>query len=148
MPYYIKRQKHQKEKRQRSETAKLVDKLDRIFSLYIRLRDSREFQFKAFRCISCGQIKPFEQMDCGHFFSRRHMATRFSELNAHGECRHCNRFSADHLHGYEVHLRHLIGDNQFDILEATAHSTCKFHPFELQTMIANYKEKIEKLKSE
>lgn len=146
MPYYIKKQRHQKEKRERSESAKLIDKLDRVFSLYIRLRDSKEFNFQAFRCISCGQIKPFSQMDCGHFFSRRHMATRFSELNASGECRACNRFSADHLHGYEVNLKKKIGEQKFALLEAQAHSTKKWHPFELEQMIQYYKDQIEKLK--
>ena len=28
-------------------------------------------------------------MDCGHFISRTHMATRFDEENCHGECRMC-----------------------------------------------------------
>ena len=65
----------------------LVKKLDRIFSLYIRLRDVMPNGYV--RCISCGQIKSFEDVDCGHFHSRRHMATRFSEDNCHAECRYC-----------------------------------------------------------
>lgn len=84
MPYYIKRSTKAK-----SDNARLIAKLDRIFSLYIRLRDSAPFRHQAFRCISCGQVKPFEQADCGHFFSRRHMATRFDEDNCWCECRHC-----------------------------------------------------------
>lgn len=65
----------------------LVKKLDRIFSLYIRLRDVMPNGYV--RCIACGQIKSFEDVDCGHFHSRRHMATRFNEDNCHAECRYC-----------------------------------------------------------
>lgn len=62
-------------------------KLDDVFSQYIRLRDA--MPNGTFRCISCGQIKPLEQADCGHYFSRTHMATRYSEYNCHAECRRC-----------------------------------------------------------
>ena len=90
--YYLKRKPHKPKagvKPKKPSTASLVRKLDKVFSLYIRLRDSKPFGGKYFRCISCGQVKPFDQMDCGHFIGRMHMATRFDELNAHGECRNC-----------------------------------------------------------
>lgn len=92
MPYYIKRKPKTPKsgiKERKPSTAALVRKLDKVFSLYIRLRDSAAYNYQYFRCISCGQIKPFEQMDCGHFISRTHQATRFDEENAHGECRFC-----------------------------------------------------------
>ena len=97
MPYYIKRTKAKKKDKplplfdKAGITIKkkpdLVAKLDKVFSRYIRLRDCMPNGY--FRCISCGQIKPYEQADCGHYHSRRHMATRFDEDNAHAECRHC-----------------------------------------------------------
>lgn len=90
--YYLKRKPHKPKegvKPKKPSTASLVKKLDRVFSLYIRLRDSKPFNHQYFRCISCGQIKPFDQMDCGHFIGRTHMATRFDEDNCHGECRMC-----------------------------------------------------------
>ena len=65
----------------------LVKKLDKVFSLYIRLRDAMPSGYV--RCISCGQIKPFADVDCGHFHSRTHMATRFDEENCNAECRYC-----------------------------------------------------------
>ena len=37
----------------------LVDKLDRIFSLFIRYRDTMPNGY--FQCISCGKIKPFNK---------------------------------------------------------------------------------------
>lgn len=97
MPYYIKRTKAKKKDKplplfdKVGVTVKkkpdLKAKLDKEFSLFIRLRDCMPNGY--FRCISCGQIKPFEQADCGHYFSRTHLATRFDEDNCNAECRHC-----------------------------------------------------------
>ena len=68
----------------------LRDRLDTVFSKYIRLRDA--MPSGTFRCISCGKIKTLDQADAGHYFSRVHMNTRFDEDNVHDECRYCNRF--------------------------------------------------------
>ena len=93
MPYYIKRTKAKKKDKplplfdKAGVTVKkkpdLKAKLDKEFSLFIRLRDAMPNGY--FRCISCGQIKPFTQADCGHYFSRTHLATRFDENNCHAE---------------------------------------------------------------
>ena len=85
--YYLKRKR--KEGRGTPGRTALVRKLDRVFSLYIRKRDSAPWGGKFFRCISCGRVMPYAQGDCGHFFSRRHMSTRFDEDNCHMECRYC-----------------------------------------------------------
>lgn len=121
----------------------LVKKLDRIYSLYIRLRDVMPNGYV--RCISCGQIKSFEDVDCGHFHSRRHMATRFNEDNTHAECKYCNRFSSDHLIGYQRNLIQKIGQQRFDVLNVKAHTACHFLNSELEEMIAHYKEEVKRL---
>ena len=136
MPYYIKRKN--KKAHSGSNGAKtrarkkpdLVKKLDRVFSLYIRLRDT----------MPGGYV-----VDCGHFHSRRHMATRFSEDNAHAECRFCNRFSADHLIGYERNLIRKIGRQKFDLLNVKAHSACHYLDCELEEMIRHYTLEVKKL---
>ena len=66
MPYYIKKKAKKKDKPlplfdKAGVTVKkkpdLKAKLDKEFSLFIRLRDAMPNGY--FRCISCGQIKPF-----------------------------------------------------------------------------------------
>lgn len=133
MPYYIKRTKAKKKDKplplfdKAGITIKkkpdLKAKLDKEFSLFIRLRDAMPNGY--FRCISCGQIKPFTQADCGHYFSRTHLATRFDENNCHAECRACNRFRADHLEGYRENLIAKIGQQYFDLLKVKAASNTK-----------------------
>lgn len=141
MPYYIKNEK-------KGGARGMVAKLDKVFSEYIRLRDSRAFGFKAFKCISCGQIKPYAMADCGHYYSRRHMGTRWDEDNAHSECRFCNRFNAEHLEYYREHLIKKIGQQRFDLLRVKSNNVCKYSAFELEELYKLYKGKADKLKKE
>ena len=124
----------------------LIDRLDIVFSRYIRLRDAMPSGM--FRCISCGKIKPIEQADCGHFHSRTHMSTRFDEDNCHAECRYCNRFSADHIIGYRENLIKKIGEQRFMLLDIKAHETKKWSHFELEQLAKYYRALVEKLQKE
>lgn len=133
-------------KRKRSSAAGSVAKADRQFSRFIRLRDA--IPGGAFRCISCGQFKRIEQADCGHFHSRKHMATRFDELNAHAECRACNRFSADHIIHYGENLLRLIGQEAFDDLSLRAKSVKQWTEYELNELAKYYKALADKLAKE
>lgn len=148
MPYYIKSKPKPKRTlaHRKPALSTLTRKLDALFSRYIRLRDA--MQGGTFRCIACGKIKPIEQADCGHFFSRRHMSTRYDEDNCHAECKACNRFSADHLIGYRANLIQKIGENRVNLLEVKAHRTRKWYGFELEELIKLYSERIKELQKE
>ena len=150
--YYFKKKTkdaHSEEKTHRKKTTRskpnLVKKLDKVFSAYIRLRDAMPSGY--FKCISCGQIKPFEQADCGHFFSRRNMSVRFDEDDCHAECRSCNRFSADHLIGYQANLIRKIGMQRFELLSAKSHQSKQWANFELEAMIKHYTAEVKRLSS-
>ncbi len=146
MPYYIQKMKAKQTEEGKKAARKprkspslqtLVDKLDKVFSRFIRLRDAMPGGL--FRCISCGRIKPIGQADCGHFHSRRHMSTRFDEDNCHAECRACNRFSADHIIGYRENLIRKIGEQRYLLLDLRAHGTRKWSRFELEQLTKHYK---------
>ena len=153
MPYYMrhwpkkakkgsKEANTEKTKKPRSKP-NLVAKLDRVFALYIRLRDAMPNGY--IRCISCGRIKPFEEVDCGHFHSRIHMATRFDEDNCHGECYYCNRISADHLIKYRENLIKKIGLQKVEWLNVKAHGTKHYLDSELEQMIKRYTLEVKRL---
>lgn len=124
----------------------LVKKLDRLFSLYIRLRDAMPNGYV--RCISCGKIKTFDDVDCGHFYSRTHMSTRFDEDNCNAECKFCNRFSADHLIAYQTNLIRKIGISRFEKLGLKAKYTCHWLDSELEDRIKYYSQKVNELSRE
>lgn len=148
--YYLKRKKTGGKKTRAGgvSVAALTRKLDKVFSEFIRLRDSRPYGYKCFRCISCGQIKPFDQMDCGHFIGRTHMATRFDEENCHGECKACNRFSPDHMIYYQRNLERLIGKDRLDLLIARGRQTRKWSAFELDMLIKYYTARVKEMRDE
>lgn len=133
-------------KRNYKSKPNLVKKLDRLFSLYIRLRDAMPNGYV--RCISCGKIKTFDDVDCGHFYSRTHMATRFDEDNCNAECKFCNRFSADHLIAYQTNLIRKIGISRFEKLGLKAKSTCHWLDSELEDRIKYYSQKVNELSRE
>lgn len=126
----------------------LVKKLDKVFSLYIRLRDSKPFGYKYFKCPTCGRVLPFEQADNSHYFSRRSNATRFDEDNCMAECRYDNRFNAEHLHKLREALIQRIGKMRFNKLERKHNKTKKWSDFELQELIKYYQALNKKMEAE
>ena len=120
--------------------------LDKEFSLYIRLRDAMPGGF--FHCISCGQIKPFEQADCGHYINRQHMSTRFDEMNCNAQCRKCNRFMEGNMSGYRRGLVAKYGERRVLLLESKKNQTRKYSDFEYAELIKYYKALNAKLRKE
>lgn len=116
----------------------LMLKLDREFSVFIRGRDSKNGYFK---CISCGKIKPYDQADCGHYINRRHMSTRFDEMNCNAQCRHCNRFDEGNIQGYRKGLVAKYGEQAVNLLELKRHQSRSYSEFEYLALIKHYKSK-------
>ena len=123
-----------------------VKRLDTAFSLFIRYRDT--MPGGAFRCISCGQIKPFNQADCGHYINRQHMSTRFDEMNCNAQCRKCNRYMEGNIQGYRRGLIAKYGEQKVLMLEAKQYNTRKYESFELNALVKYYRKESTKLKKE
>lgn len=150
--YYFKKKSkdaHSEEKPHRKKTTRskpnLIKKLDKVFSAYIRLRDTMPSGF--FKCISCGQIKPFEQGDNGHYVNRQHMSLRFSEMNCNMQCRKCNRFDEGNIMGYRQGLVRKYGEQRVVLLESKKHETKHWSDFELEAMIKHYTAEVKRLSS-
>ena len=122
----------------------LVNELDRIFSLFIRYRDTMPNGY--FQCISCGKIKPFNKADCGHYINRQHMSTRFDEMNCNAQCSHCNRFMEGNIQDYRRRLVAKYGERNVLLLEAKKNVSKQFSDFQLEKLITHYKEEAKKLK--
>ena len=122
-------------------------KLDTQFSLFVRLRDSMNNGFC--RCISCGKVYHWKKLQCGHYMSRRYMATRFDEDNCHAQCVACNIFNQGNIQGYRRGLLIKIGENRINLIEYKALNTiCKYSEFEFKELIKYYKLRTEQLRKE
>lgn len=124
----------------------LTAKLDKVFSEYIRLRDTREDG--TFTCISCNRILPYDQADCGHYINRKHMSTRFSEKNCNAQCRSCNRFDEGNIQGYRRGLIAKYGEPIVVMLESMKNQINKISEFEYNAMIDHYRKEVKRLKRE
>lgn len=124
----------------------LKTRLDKEFSLFIRQRD--QLPGGVFRCISCGQIKPYEQADCGHYINRQHMSTRFDEMNCNAQCRSCNRYQEGNAQGYRQGLIQKYGERDVILLEAKKKDSRKYDDFQYNELIKHYKVLNNVLKSE
>lgn len=132
---------YRKKKAAASKGADLKKKLDRVFSQYIRLRDMLPGT-TLFRCISCGKVYPISNADCGHYINRKHMSTRFSEVNCNAQCRQCNRFDEGNMSGYRLGLVKMYGETRVAYLEAQKYEIRKYSDYEYEELIKHYKKVI------
>ena len=56
----------------------IIKRLDAVFSQYIRLRHAKN---EIAECYTCGKKDHYKKLQCGHFMSRKHYATRWDEDN-------------------------------------------------------------------
>ena len=126
---------------------KLIKELDSWFSRYIRLKYSDKNGYC--RCISCGKVYFWKDIQNGHYMSRRYMSTRFSEDNCRPQGVECNIFNQGAIQMYRRTLIKQIGEQRVDLIEVRARQENKnWSLFELQAMIKYYKAEVEKLLEE
>lgn len=125
---------------------KKKDKLDEIFSKFIRLRDSFDGTFGA--CITCGRIKQIKYMDCGHYQKRQHLATRWDEKNCALQCKRCNAFEQGRDSVFAQRIDERYGKGTAEMLRIKSHNMCRMRDFEYDLLIRVYTDKYEKLLKE
>ena len=141
-------QQHRKEERKTAqETRKrleamqtkpqLLKKAQAAFNQFIRARDEHR------PCISCGVPLSGDKLggafDCGHYRSvgsSPHL--RFEERNAHGQCKHCNRYLAGNHVAYRLGLIERIGLAEVEALEADQ-TVKRYTKDELEQMAVDYR---------
>lgn len=115
------------------------------FNAFIRCRD------KAMPCVSCGTMKPGGDprgglWDCGHFRSvGAAPELRFTELNAHKQCKKCNRALSGHISGYRVQLLKRIGPERLAWIEGP-HPPANWTIHDLKEIAKTYRKKLKEIK--
>lgn len=116
----------------------LKAKLDVIFGTYIKLRDKKK------GCITCGST---QNIQCGHFMSRRYNSTRYDEKNCAGQCAKCNLWGHGEQYKFGQAIDERYGKGTADILKLRAQLLKKWTIQELQEKIEYYKNEIKKLEA-
>ena len=114
----------------------LVRKLDSVFSRFIRMKSADEGG--TVTCVTCGKLLHWKEAHCAHFISRRHMATRWSEINCNCCCSRCNVFEHGALEEYSRFILDTHGREVFDQLLAAKRETKKWLRPELEALISKY----------
>ena len=83
-------------------TQELIIDLDRVVSKYVRL--AAMGKDRKCECYTCGSKRDWTKMQCGHFISRSHLATRWELANLRVQCPVCNVNDYGNLAQYEAYL--------------------------------------------
>jgi len=125
--------------------SKLKKKLDKLFSEYIRKRDS-DYKGNC-KCISCGKEAPAfgGSTHAGHLFSRRYLSIRFDEKNVNAQCSYCNTFLSGNQIKAARGVENKWGEGTVANLESRMHVTTKLSRIDYEEAIENIKRKIKEL---
>jgi hypothetical protein len=117
----------------------LDKKLWKIFSIYIRKRDSDEDGYVY--CFTCGVRKHWTEVDAGHFVTRSAKAIKYDEKNVHAQCKACNGFQGGMTYEYGKKLDERYGKGTAENLEAQRHSISGWTIQYLEDLIEKYNKK-------
>tara|TARA_R100000734_G_C3313378_1_gene104664 strand:+ start:1013 stop:1417 length:405 start_codon:yes stop_codon:yes gene_type:complete len=126
--------------------SKLKKELDKWFSLYIRLRNAYDGGIAT--CYTCGKQDDFRRLQCGHFQSRKYLATRWNEQNCQVQCSACNVFRYGEQWKFGEKLDADYGQNTSLDLYNLAKTTVKMSRVEYEQEIMYYKTIVNNLKKE
>lgn len=129
-----------KKKEKKEKIPELIKKLDEVFSKYIRLRNADENGLV--RCFTSGIILHWTKAHAGHFISRRHLGTRWNEINVQVQSVSENMFNQGNSPEFGRKIIEIYGKEQHDNLFVQSTLNKKFSRFELQELILIYENKL------
>jgi hypothetical protein len=122
-----------------------INKADRWFSIFIRIRDSNHLGFG--KCVTCGKLFHWKELQCGHYMKRARPLTRYHEKNCHSQCRNCNCFKEGEQGKHGLAIDSKYGANTAQML-ADLHDLPgqkKYTKNEIDEIAKKYKKKAKEL---
>ena len=126
----------------RTQRKKLVDKLDKVFSIYIRRRFANN---DIAECFTCGKQDHWKKLQNGHFQSRKHYSTRWHEQNCQVQCSGCNVFRYGEQYKFSKNLDNTYYNGLAEELHIEANKTVKLDNTDLEMLIEKYELLIKEL---
>lgn len=121
--------------------ASLRKEADRVFSIWIRLRDrDASGQTCCFTCAWKGDMKKAQN---GHFVPRQYLSVRYDEVNCHAQCYACNMLYNGQPSAYAKRLRSQYDDDIVELLEGRRREIT--HDFDYRFIIDVYTEKLNRM---
>src|SRR3990167_3964564 len=96
-------------------------------------------------CVTCGAIKPWKELQCGHYYSRNKLGTRFHEDNCHIQCIACNIFKKGNYTAYAAFMYNKFGVQKMEYLESLSRKMIKLTVSDYQTLISGWKQMMGKM---
>lgn len=121
----------------------LIRKLDKVFSEYIRKRDTDGLGNGL--CCTCAKKIHYKEGHAGHFMSRRHYATRWDEENVALQCVSCNSFRSGEQYKFALFLNKKYGSDKASELLVKSRETVKYSITDLQEKYEFFKNLLTKL---
>lgn len=118
------------------------------FSKFIRLRDCLATTGNPTigRCITCGEVKQYDDLDAGHMLGRRTAGILFDESMVHAQCRDCNRTGNGEYQAYKIIMIERNGAEWYELKEQARKTNTKLGDFECKLISDQYREKYKSLK--
>jgi len=118
---------------------KIVQKLDTIFSRYIRLSNADHTGYC--ECVTCKKKYHWKNIQAGHFMSRKHHSTRWDEQNVFPQCVGCNIYKSGQQYKYSLFLGSEVAEQMYQ----KSNQVVKYSTFELEMLINKYTELVKEL---
>ena len=139
-------------RQKKTSLQKLKREVWKVFSKYIRLRDSLATtgSLEYCECITCPETLPIQQLQAGHFVPK-HNGNYFSERGVHAQCRTCNLYGKNGQapgmpHEYRRQMVKMYGEESTLELESEPGKIKKFTIQELEELKSSLLERIKELK--
>jgi hypothetical protein len=129
-----------KKKKKLVSMSLLEKKLDKIFSIYSRLKDADEGG--TVTCVTCNVLKHWKDVDAGHFIKRQYRSVRWNDMNVHPQCFRCNHFMGGRQDDYANFIIKTYGQESFNLLMASKYQIVKHTRSDLEEMIEEYSQKV------
>ena len=123
----------------KSKKTRLRDRLDKIFSNYIRLKYAQNGYVA---CCSCGKVFHWKKIHAGHWIIRKYLNTRWDEFNVHPQCCGCNTYGEGNSAGYAKFMLETYGEEIMDRLIEKRNDHRTWRESDYQKLIDIYKDKL------
>ena len=98
------------------------------------------------QCFTSNRIYHYKQIHAGHFMSRRHLATRWCEINVQPQSAADNLFGQGEQYKFGLNLDAKYGEGTSEELQYKAKQTIKLSRIDYEEKISYYKNLVNKIK--